>query len=209
MKTIESLKWRYATKKFDAQKKVSAENIEKIKEVIQLSPSSYGMQLFKVLQIDAAALREKLQQHCWNQTQITEASHLFVFCNYSSLSAEQTNDFFAFKAKELGMEKDSLQGYADFVNGKMAAKTKDEISNWTAKQTYIALGNALTACGELQIDACPMEGFEVDEVNKILDLGTHGLEAAVIMAVGYRSEEDQTQHTPKVRRPLDELFIIK
>lgn len=209
MKTIENLKWRYATKKFDAEKKVSEENLEKIKEAIQLSPSSYGMQLYKVVIVNDDALREELKPHCWHQPQITDASHLFIFCNYSALNPEQVNDYFSFKAKALGMDADALQGYGDFVNKKVSEKTKEEISNWNAKQTYIALGNALTACAELHIDACPMEGFEAVEVNKVLGLEEHQLEAAVIMAVGYRSKDDETQHTPKIRRPKEELFLIK
>lgn len=207
MNTIENLKWRYATKQYNKEKKASEEQIENLKEVIQLSPSSYGMQLFKVMIIENRDFREKLRPFCWDQPQITDASHIFVFCNYASLSNEQINDYFQFKAKELGMEADGLKGYADFVAGKMSPKSDKEISHWTAKQTYIALGNALTACAEMKLDATPMEGFDADDVDELLGLKEKGLTTAVLMAVGYRSDADETQNAPKIRRPKEELFL--
>lgn len=209
MKLIEGLKWRYATKKFNPSKKVSAADIEKIKEAIQLSASSYGLQLYKILLIENEEIREKLKPAAWNQSQITDASHLFVFCHEKKVSEESIKDYLQLKADMQQLKVADLKGYGDFIFGKWQTQTDREQFHWTAKQTYIALGNLLAACGELKIDACPMEGFEVDQVNEILELEEKGLSAAVIATVGYRSDEDETQAAPKVRKSMNELFEIR
>jgi len=208
MNYIENLKWRYATKRFDSSKKISTENLEKLKEAIQLSVSSYGLQLYKVIIVENAALREKLKPASWGQDQITEASHLVVFCNYTNVKDKHVDDFLNMVAKSQDMEVKNLSGYGDFMKGKIKEMTTSESFNWTSRQTYLALGNLLSACAELKIDSCPMEGFEPEKYNEILGLYKQGLNAAVIATIGYRSNEDHTQNRPKVRKPLNELFEV-
>ncbi|EAY30886.1 NAD(P)H-dependent oxidoreductase [Microscilla marina] len=208
MELIKNLEWRYATKKFDASKKISAEHLEKIKEAVRLSASSYGLQLYKVLIIEDAEVREKLKAASWGQTQITDASQVVVFCNYNEVQDAHLDDYLQRKATSVGMKVEDLKGYADFMKGKLGEKTTQEIQEWTARQTYIALGNLLAATAELNIDACPMEGFEPADYDKILGLSDQGLSAAVVATIGYRSAEDQTQHAPKVRKETNELFEV-
>lgn len=208
MELINHLKWRYATKKFDPNRKVGPEDLAKIQEAVQLSASSYGLQLYKVLVIEDAALRAKLRPMAWGQSQITDASHLFVFCNYAVVKDEDIYEFVRLRATTQGVDEASLKGYGDFIVGKLGEQTAEQKSHWTARQTYIALGNLLAACAALGIDACPMEGFEPGQVNELLGLGDRGLNAAVLATIGYRSEEDQTQHAPKVRKPLETLFEV-
>jgi len=208
MNYIENLNWRYATKKYDSSKKVSSENLEKLKEVIQLSVSSYGLQLYKVIIVENTALREKLKPVSWGQDQITEASHLVVFCNYTNVKDKHVDDFLNMTAKSQDMEVKNLSGYGDFMKGKIKEMTTSESFNWTSRQTYLALGNLLNACAELKIDSCPMEGFEPEKYNDILGLSKQGLNAAVIATIGYRSNEDHTQNRPKVRKSLNELFEV-
>ncbi len=208
MKLIENLKWRYATKKFDSSKKISPENLEKLKEAIQLSVSAYGLQLYKVIIIENTSLREKLKSVSWGQDQITEASHLVVFCNYTNVKDAHVDDFLNMTAKSQDIEVKNLSGYGDFMKGKISEMTKSESFNWTFRQTYLALGNLLNACAELKIDACPMEGFEPEKYNDILGLSRQGLNAAVIATIGYRSNEDHTQNRPKVRKSSNELFEV-
>lgn len=203
---IEDLNWRYATKKFDATKKISSEDFETLKEVINLSPTSYGLQLYKVLIIEDEAMRKKLQPASWGQTQIVDADKLFVFCNYKTVKAEHVEAYTALKAEKMGMPKAELKGYADFIIGKLGERTEADLANWNAKQCYIALGNLLSACASLKIDACPMEGFEAEQYDEILGLSAQNLEAAVVATVGYRSDEDQTASAPKVRKAHSELF---
>ena len=206
MELIENLKWRYATKKFDPVKKVNPEDLEKIKEAIQLSASSYGLQLYKILMIEDKALRERLKPASWGQSQITDASHLLVFCNYSVVRDEHIDTYLELKAQTQGTNLNDLNGYGDFMKKKLAEKTDMEQNHWTARQAYLALGNLLAACAELKIDACPMEGFEPQQYNDILGLTERGLNAAVVATIGYRSKEDKTQNAGKVRKPLHLLF---
>jgi nitroreductase/dihydropteridine reductase len=206
MQLVENLKWRYATKKMDASRKVSQEHLEYIKEAIQLSPSSYGLQAFKVLNISNPELRESLKPKSWGQSQITDASNLFLFCNYINVSDEDIDNFVALKSEVTGVEIANLSGYGNFVKAKMKEQSAEEMINWTSKQSYIALANAMTACAELQIDCTPIEGFEPGAYNEILGLTEKGLSAAVVLAIGYRHSEDAAQHDKKVRKPFKELF---
>lgn len=206
MQLIENLKWRYATKKMDASKKVSEQNIDCIKEAVQLSASSYGLQPYKVLEIKDSKLREELKPLSWNQSQITDASHLFVFCNFLQVEEKDVNNLIQLKSETNEVPIDKISGYGDFVKGKLKEKSRSEMFHWTAKQAYIALSNALAACAELNIDSTPMEGFESEEVNKLLGLNEKGLNACVMLAIGHRSKDDITQHSKKVRKPMDKIF---
>ena len=206
MRLIEDLNWRYATKKFDPDIKVNAQDLEKIKQAVQLSASSYGLQLYKVLIIEDQGLREKLKPVSWNQDQITDASHLFVFCNYITISDGLIDDYMKLNAVKREVGLDTLQGYGNFIKEKIAEKSDAEKQEWTARQTYLALANLLTACAELKIDACPMEGFEPEKYNDILGLTDKRICASVIAPIGYRSAEDKSQQLTKVRKPLEVLF---
>lgn len=206
MNLIQNLKWRYATKKYDSTKKVSTEDMNQIKEAIRLSASSYGLQLFKVLDVENKALREKLLPASWGQTQITGASHLLVFCGYADVKDEHIDEYMNLKAEVSNIDVANLKGYGDFVKGTMSKFPIEFKQVWTAKQTYIALGTAMAACAELKIDSTPMEGFEAEVYNEILGLTDKGLKADVVLAVGYRNDEDDTQHHPKVRKSLENLF---
>ena len=206
MQLIESLKWRYATKKMDATKKVSEQDINCIKEAVQLSASSYGLQPYTVLDIRDSELRKEIHPMCWNQSQITDASHIFIFCNYNKVDEQDVDSLIRLKSETNEVPIEKISGYGDFVKGKLKEKSEIEMFHWSAKQAYIALGNALTACAELNIDSTPMEGFEPEEVNKLLGLNDKGLNACVILAIGYRSLDDQTQYSKKVRKPINTMF---
>ncbi|GFD83004.1 NAD(P)H-dependent oxidoreductase [Tenacibaculum sp. KUL118] len=207
MTLIDNLEWRYATKKFDASKKVSAQHIELLKRAIQLAPSSYGLQLYTILIIEDSAIKEQLKAVSYGQSQITDASHLFVFCNYSKVTNDHIDAYFSLKSEIEQVDISNFKEYADFIKSDVTSRTLVEKSRWTSNQVYIALGNLLNACSELKIDACPMEGFDAEAYNKILDLDKLGLNAAVVAPVGYRSDEDYSQNTYKVRKPIESLFI--
>jgi len=206
MNFIDNLEWRYATKKFDSSKKVSLENLEQIKKAIQLSASSYGLQLYKVLIIESNEIREKLKPASYGQNQITEASNLIVFCNYSVVTEKHIDEYFALKSQTEQVDILDLKDYSDFIKTDVRSKSQIEKDKWTSNQTYLALGNLLNACAELKIDACPMEGFEAEKYNKILNLDKQGLNASVIATIGYRSNDDSSQYAKKVRKSTDNLF---
>jgi len=204
---IENQNWRYATKKFDATKKISTTDLEILKEAIRLSASSYGLQLYKVFIVDDKETREKLVAVCWGQKQIVDASHLFVIANYTKVNEKDIEFHIENTAKTRGIDVETLKGYSDFMKSKIMELSAETQSNWTSKQTYIALGNLLNAAAELKIDATPMEGFEPEKVNEILGLNQLNLNASLIIPVGYRHEDDANQHLKKVRKSTEELFV--
>ncbi|MBO0330303.1 NAD(P)H-dependent oxidoreductase [[Muricauda] lutisoli] len=206
MELLENLKWRYATKKFDSSKSINKDDLEKLKQAVQLSVSSYGLQLYKVLIIQNKELKKELREAAWNQSQLTDASHIFVFCNYTERDNRDIDAFIEATSKIQNTPLEKLEGYGDFIKTSLSSKPIKEWQNWSEKQTYLALSNLLTACAELKIDSCPMEGFEQEKFNSILGLDQKGLNAAVIAPVGYRSEEDHTQFRKKVRKPKEILF---
>lgn len=204
---IENAKWRYATKKFDATKKVSAEDLETLKEAIRLSASSFGLQLYKVIIVENPELRAQLQPASWGQSQIVDASHLIVFANQTTVDNNDVNQYLNNVAATRNLPVESLTGYGDYMKGFIGNLPEEVKSIWTAKQTYIALSNLLNAAAELKIDVTPMEGFVPAQYNEILGLDKLNLNAALVAAVGYRHEEDATQHYAKVRKSNEDLFI--
>ena len=205
---IENQNWRYATKKFDATKKISATDLELLKKAIQLSSSSYGLQLYKVFIIENPAIRAQLQPVSWNQAQIVDASHLFVFANIVDVQDNHIDAYVENVAKTRGVDIETLKGYSDFMKSKIVTLPVEQKAVWTSKQTYLALGNLINAAAELKIDVTPMEGFDAEKYNEILGLNELGLNASLVAPVGYRHQEDITQHSPKVRKPIEELFEI-
>ncbi|WP_309613273.1 NAD(P)H-dependent oxidoreductase [Flavobacterium sp.] len=204
---ITNANWRYATKKFDTTKKVSKEDLETLKEAIRLSASSYGLQPYKVLIIDNPELRAQLQPAAWGQSQIVDASQLIVFANITNFGETEIDAYFQNLIETRRISMEAVQGYADFMKSKISILPVDKRNIWTAKQTYLAMGNLLNAAAELNIDVTPMEGFEPEKVNEILGLDKLGLNASLIATVGYRHDEDATQHYVKVRKSNEELFI--
>ena len=205
MSVIEAMKNRYATKKFDAEKKISSEDLNTILEAINLSPSSYGLQLFKVYRVENPELRKQLTPASWGQSQIEDASELLVFANRSAYDASDIDEYVERMSTERSIPKENLTGYGDFMKSKLSEMSESQFSTWTGRQPYIALGNAMTVASTLGIDSCPIEGFEPEKYSEILNLGDSGFTPVVVMALGYRSEEDATQHAPKVRRPISDL----
>ncbi|MEM1124420.1 MAG: nitroreductase family protein, partial [Bacteroidota bacterium] len=128
------------------------------------------------------------------------------FCAYTEITAKMVDDYIERKASTQAIPLENLTGYGTFMKTKIAEKSRQELIEWNARQIYIALGNLLAVCGELEIDACPMEGFEPEKYDEILGLKDKGLTAVLVCPIGYRSEEDFTQHAPKVRKPLAELY---
>ncbi len=204
---LESQNWRYATKKFNATKKISDSDLDILKEAIRLTSSSYGLQPYKILIIENPETRAKLQPASWGQSQITEASHLIVFANSTKIDSSDIDDFFKNICETRNMPIDPLLGYKDFMTGAINKKSSEEINIWNQKQTYLALANLMNAAANLKIDTCPMEGFDPAQYNEILGLNKLNLNASLVATIGYRSEEDATQHYKKVRKSNEDLFI--
>ncbi|MFQ6602541.1 NAD(P)H-dependent oxidoreductase [Flavobacterium sp. C3NV] len=204
---LDNLNWRYATKKFDATKKISSEDLNSLKEAVRLAASSYGLQPYKVVIVENPEIREQLKAAAYGQTQITDSSQLFIFANDLNAGPESVAAYIQNISETRGIPTEALGGFADMMNGVISNLSQDAKNIWTAKQTYIALGTLLAAAAELKIDATPMEGFNAAAFNEILGFDKLGLNASVIATVGYRHTEDDTQHYKKVRKSHEELFI--
>ncbi|MBP2282476.1 nitroreductase [Flavobacterium sp. CG_23.5] len=204
---LEHQNWRYATKKFDATKKISTEDLNILKEAIRLSTSSFGLQPYKVIIVENLELRAKLQQASWGQSQVIDASHLFVFANQINIGDAEVDAYVKNTSIVRELPIDALAGFGDYMKGYIKPLTEDAKNIWTSKQTYLAMGNLLNAAAELKIDVTPMEGFVPAQVNEILGLDKLGLNASLIATLGYRHAEDASQHYKKVRKSNEELFI--
>jgi nitroreductase len=198
---LASLEWRYATKAFDTRKLPEA-TWAALEESLRLTPSSYGLQPWKFIVVNDPALRAKLRPVSWNQSQVTDASHLVVFARRTEVTETDVNEFFNQMVSERQADATKLEPYRQMmlggvVNGKDASAQKD----WAARQLYIALGQLMGAAAAMAIDTCPLEGIDPDAYTEILGLKGTGYEVVVACAVGYRSAEDKYAGMKKIRFP--------
>lgn len=203
---LSSRLWRYATKRFDPSKKISDEHLELILEAVRLTPTSYGLQPFKVLIIRSTNLREQLKSAGFNQPQFTDASHLLAFAHYDPFSDELIDRFVQLNKEIRNTDPDKINAYAQFLKSLFGAWSPAQKSQWADKQMYLALGNALQAAAELKVDSCALEGFDVQQANEILGVASQQLKVTAFLALGHRSAEDATQFLDKVRVPIEALI---
>lgn len=203
---IEALEWRYACKKFDHEKRISDTDLNTILNSIRLTPSSYGLQPIKILLIETKELREQIKPIAWNQAQVVDASHLLVFCNYTEISPSYVDQHVSLMANTRNVSTKNLLGFGDHVKSAIAKMDIEQVSHWTGKQTYIALGQVLLTCALLKIDATPMEGFDNKKLNELLDLSKQDLSASLLCPIGYRHQDDPYVLLKKVRKTKDTLF---
>ena len=207
MSLVDKLNWRYATKKFDSTKKISADKLQNILDAAQLAPSSYGLQPYRVLIVEDAAIRAQLSEVAYGQPQITGASQLIVFAAETNINEAFGKKYMDNVAATRNIPREALAGFEGVVLGAINARTPEQLLVWAQKQAYIGLGVLVTAAAEQDVDICPMEGFDPAGFDKVLGLAEKGLTATVIATIGYRAEDDATSHESKVRRTASELFI--
>lgn len=204
---IERLRWRYAAKRYDAARKIAADDWAVLEQALALAPSSYGLQPYRFVVVEDAAVRERLRAAGYDQPQITEASHLVVFAYKKHLSDEDVERFVERTAEVRGQERTALAGFEKSLKGALANKAVgDTHAVWNSRQAYIALGFLLETAALLGIDSSPMEGFDPAEFDRILGLEDYA--SVVICALGYRdAEADWLAPLPKVRRREEDLFV--
>lgn len=201
------MKWRYAAKRYDKSKKLSEEQVNAVLDAINHAPTAFGLQPYQVIRVKSEELREKLGPAAFNQPQITEASDLLVFVVPKKIDAELVDSYMNRISEVRSVEKESLSGFGGHINGALAHLNEEQTISWNAKQAYIGLGFGLAEAAIQQIDSSPMEGFNPQQVNEVL--GLTDKTAVVMLALGYRSEEDTAQHYKKVRKDLSDLVITK
>ena len=204
---VEALQWRYATKAFDAARTIPAALWSSLEQTLVLSPSSYGLQPWKFVVIDDPALRSELRPFSWNQSQITDASHLVVFLAKRTIDGadldrliEATSTIREQPIEQLAFYRSMMQ--KDLLDGPRSAL----IYQWSTNQLYIALGTFMTAAALLGIDTCPIEGFSPPDYDRLLGLDTSPYRSAVVCAAGYRSADDKYASLAKIRYTAAELI---
>jgi len=186
--------------------KVPQEKIDRILEAIRLSPTSFGLQPFKVIVVEDPELRERIYNEACQQPQIKEASHILVFAASKNVSAAQVNDYMELIATTRNIPVETLSGFRAAFDS-IVSGSADQNFVWTARQTYIAFGVGIVAAMNEDIDATPMEGFSTEALDKILGLAEQNLGSTTILSLGYRDEKtDSLIHAAKVRKSKSALF---
>ncbi len=205
---LAQLNWRYATKQFDPERKISAQDWTALEEALLLTPSSGGLQPWKFIVVTDPAVRAKLLPASYGQAQIKDASHLVVFASKNNFSEADVDAHLKHVAEVQGAPIAALAPLRGMLVGSIV-KAQDETARnaWARNQAYIALGNFLTSAALVGIDACPMEGFDRAQYDVILGLSAKGFSSAVIATAGYRLPTDKHAAAPKVRFPKEQVFI--
>ncbi len=208
MHLLESLTWRYATKKMNGQR-IPQEKLDYILEAARLAPSSSGLQPYRVFAISNRELLAKIQPIARNQSQITDCSHLLVFAAWDRYTEARIKEVFDRTIRERGMPANAMDEYRTMLWGLYQNMSPEWHANHAAKQAYIAFGMAIAAAAEQQVDATPMEGFDAEQLDALLGLGAQGLKSAVILPLGYRAEEgDWLAGLKKVRTPKEDFVTV-
>jgi nitroreductase len=198
MSFLSNLEWRYAAKKFDTTKKVSDDDMNKILEAIRLTPTSFGMQPYHFYIVTNEEKKQAIEAAAYHQPQVSTSSHLIIMCARNDLMAVK-DEYFDAMSGGSNEVREKLTGFEQMVTWFIPHASPE----WAKKQVYIAQGFALAACAELQIDSCPMEGFDAAAVAKILDVPSN-LDVAVMIPVGYRAVDEHPR--PKFRFTKEKLF---
>lgn len=211
MKNItEALMWRYATKKFDTNKKLNDETLNQILEAGRLSPSSFGLQPWKFILVENTELRAKLREAGYDQVQITEASHVLIIASRNDLSEDYVDNYMKSTALAQNVTVDTLSEFKSYLMNTISSKPNAEvIKNWNARQVYISLGIMLETAALLEVDTCPMEGFENAKYDELLGLNELGYSSVVMLTLGYRDESDESLKRAKSRFGTEEIIIRK
>ncbi len=207
MNILESLRWRYATKKFDDTRILPQEKINILTEAFNLTATSYGLQPLKLVVIKDKILQKQLTEHSWNQQQVADASHVLVFCIEKAVGEEYITQYFDNVKTTRNTPDEVLKPFKDQLVDSFKNKPEEEIHIWAAKQAYLAMGNLLTVCALEEIDACPMEGFIPEKYNELLNLTDLNLTSVLVLPVGYRAEDDMFSDFKKVRRSIKDTVI--
>ncbi len=198
---LKAMAFRHACKAFNPEKAIPEDAFASMLEVVRTSPSSFGMEPGRLIVVRNPNLRKALKSACWNQNQITDCSELVVFTTDNDTVRSDT-PYVRKMFERRGLPAEAVDTYMGVYKNYLAPIEADEVllENWTAKQCYIAMANMMTYAATLQIDSCPIEGFDKEEVEAILDL-EYGHSVAVICAFGYRAKEQ----TPQKRLDLGQI----
>ena len=208
MTLIDSLKWRHATKAYDATKKISQDDLDKIIEAARLAPSSSGLQPFRLAVISDQETKNRLAEGAFNPECMRECSHVLVFAAWDAYTDERIDTIYNKTTDERDMPRGRSDRYTDMIKQMYAAQSSEQHFVHASKQAYIAFGLALAQAAELQIDSTPAEGFDNEVVDNVLNLKEKGLRSVLVLYVGYRDEErDWLAPMKKVRNTVADFVL--
>lgn len=208
MELLNALNWRYATKKMNGEK-VDQNLVDQILEAAYLAPTSSGLQPFQVFVISNEELKEKIKPIAYNQSQITDASHVLVFAAWDNYTEERINTVFKRMITERNMPEEAVADYKNNLIAIYTPRPAEVNFDHAARQSYIGFGMAIAAAAELKVDATPMEGFVADQLDELLGLREKGLRSTTILTLGYRdAANDWLVNLKKVRTPKEEFLTI-
>ena len=206
---LDALQWRYATKVFDATKKIPADVWDALEKSLVLTPTSYGLQPYQFLVVQDAAKRAALLPNSWGQKQVVDCSHFVVFTARTEMKEADVDKLIARTVELRKLPVGSLDAYRGMMIGDIVNGPRGKIAHeWAARQVYIALGNLMTCAAVLGVDACPMEGINPTEYDKILGVAGTGYKTVVALALGYRAASDKYASLAKVRFETSELVKV-
>jgi nitroreductase len=204
---VTQLRWRYATKKFDATRKIPAATWAALEESLVLTPSSYGLQPWRFFVVMDPALKAQLPSHSWGQRQPQDCSHMLVLALRANLGEADIDRYIARTAEVRGQSLESLGGYRKMMVGSLSNPQFD-INDWAARQVYIALGQFMACAAIIGVDTCPMEGIDPDKYDEVLGIGAQGYRTVVACPAGYRAADDRYAQTPKVRFKTEDVIQV-
>lgn len=207
MESVNALRWRYAAKKFDADKILPDEKLDILIKSFNLTATSYGLQPLKLLVIQNKELQQRLMEASYNQKQVGTASHVLVICIEKAVGKEFIENYFKTVQDIRKTPDEILHPFKESLIGSFEQKPIDDIKIWATHQAYLVLGTLLTVCAVEEIDSCPMEGFDAKRYNEILELEKFNLDAVLTLPVGYRAPDDFFSELKKVRRPIEDTVI--
>ncbi|PHS10364.1 MAG: NAD(P)H-dependent oxidoreductase [Kordia sp.] len=207
MNIIDSLKWRYATKKFDTKKHVSDDKLAILKEAFTLTATSYGLQPVKLVVVSNKELQKELVPYSFNQEQVAQASHVLIICIENTVDEAYIRTHFENEKSIRGVSDKIIDSFRSFLIADFSSKKDTEIKEWATKQAYITLGNLLTVCALEKIDSCPMEGFVPVKYDELLNLKNMGLSSVLVLPIGYRADKDMFSKFKKVRKSIETNVI--
>lgn len=205
---LRQLEWRYATKKFDATKKIPAAEWDALERSLVLTPSSFGLQPWKFIVVNDPTVRARLLAASWGQQQVVQASHVVVFAIQRDLGPAHVEAYVQHIAQVRGAPPESLDGYKKVMLGFLGRPREQfDVNAWAALQAYIAIGQFMAAAAMMGIDTCPMEGIVPVQYDEILGLAPKGLATCVVCCAGYRAADDRYATAKKVRFGREEVVL--
>ncbi|MGO4918767.1 NAD(P)H-dependent oxidoreductase [Maribacter spongiicola] len=208
MELLDRLNWRYAAKAMNG-KKVAEDKVERILEAARLAPTSSGLQPFEVIVVKNQDIKEQIRPIAWNQSMITDCSHLLVFAAWDNYTEDRINYMFDLTNEIRSFKNEGWENYRKMLLDSYPKKDAEENFNHATKQAYIAFSQSIAAAAFEEVDATPIEGFDPAAVDKILGLREKGLRSAVLLPLGYRNEsEDWLVNLVKVRKPMKDMVTV-